>query len=145
MGFGGSSGGSSAVSGASDVAMNTPAEAHVLIYDSATSKWNNGAPRVKDLYLTTSYTLTMAEAGKAVEINSSSAQTVTVPNHSSVAFPVGTVIEITQIGSGNITITPASGVSLQSADGLLQTRVQYSTATIRKRSANAWLVVGDLV
>jgi hypothetical protein len=144
MGFGGSSGGSSAVSGASDVAMNGVIDAHVFTYDSSTTKWSNGATRTTISYQTASYTLALPDAGRAVEINSTSATTLTVPTNSSVAFPIGTVIEVTQIGTGNITIAPASGVSLQSAGGLLQTRTQYSAASIRKRSANAWLVVGDL-
>ena len=144
MGFGGSSGGSTTVSGASDVAMNTPIDANVLTYNSSTTKWENGGTRVTVSYQTGSYTLVMIDAGRAVEINSSSATTLTVPTNASVAFPIGTCIEVTQIGTGAITITPASGVTLQSAGGLLDTRVQYSTASLRKRSANTWLVVGDL-
>lgn len=41
MGFGGSSGGSSSLSGASDVALNNPSDEQVLGYDSDTSKWQN--------------------------------------------------------------------------------------------------------
>jgi hypothetical protein len=145
MGFGGSSGGSSTVSGASDVAMNSPIDAHVFTYDSSTTKWGNGATRITVSYQTASYTLALVDAGRAVEINSSSATTLTIPTNTSVAFPIGTVIEITQIGTGAITITPASGVTLQSASNRLRTNEQYSAASIRKRSTNTWLVVGDLV
>ncbi len=145
MGFGGSSGGGGTVSGASDVALDTPIDSHVLTYDSATTKWRNGGTRVTISYQTASYTLTLADAGRAVEINTSGGSTLTIPTNTSVAFPIGTVIEITQIGAGSITIAPASGVTLQSAGGLLETRVQYSTASIRKRATNTWLVVGDLV
>ncbi len=40
MGFGGS-GGNGSISGASDAALNNPANNHVLTYDSAISKWKN--------------------------------------------------------------------------------------------------------
>jgi hypothetical protein len=40
MGFGGS-GGSSSVSGSSDVVLNAPATDQVLTYDASTSKWKN--------------------------------------------------------------------------------------------------------
>jgi len=42
MGFGGSGGGGGgSVAGASDVALNNPANNHVLSYDTSTSKWKN--------------------------------------------------------------------------------------------------------
>ena len=41
MGFGGGSSGSSAISSASDVALNNPANNEVLTYDTTTSKWKN--------------------------------------------------------------------------------------------------------
>lgn len=43
MSFGGSSGGSSSVSGSTDVALNAPATDQVLTYDSSVSKWKNKA------------------------------------------------------------------------------------------------------
>ena len=148
MGFGGSSGGSSALSGASDVALNNPADTHVLSYDSSTTKWSNASTaavsKVAINAQTASYTLVLADAGKAVEITASGATNVTIPNNSSIAFPVGTVIEVAQLGAGAVTLVAASGVTLQAADGFLRTRVQYSVASLRKRTTNTWLVVGDL-
>lgn len=148
MGFGGSGGGSSAIAGASDVALNNPADSHVLSYDSSTTKWSNASSgaiaRVAITAQTASYTLVLSDAGKAVEITSASATNVTIPNNSSVAYPIGTVIEVAQLGAGAVTLVAASGVTLQAANGLLRTRVQYSAASLRKRTTNTWLVVGDL-
>lgn len=42
MGFGGGSGGSSALSGATDVALNSVANNQQLQYNTSTSKWTNG-------------------------------------------------------------------------------------------------------
>jgi len=43
MGFGGQSGSSSSISGASDVTLNAPASTQVLTYDSNVAKWKNAA------------------------------------------------------------------------------------------------------
>jgi len=92
----------------------------------------------------TTYTLVLADASKAVECTNASAITVTVPQNSSVAFPIGTIIEIDQMGAGQVTIAAGTGTTLRSAGSLLKTRAQYSGASIRKQATNTWLVVGDL-
>jgi hypothetical protein len=93
---------------------------------------------------TTAYTLVLTDVSKAVEITSSSARTVTIPPNSSVAFPVGTIIEIAQLGTAQVTVAAGSGVTLHSAGSLVKTRVQYSTCSIRKQATNTWLLAGDL-
>lgn len=92
---------------------------------------------------TISYTLVSADAGKAVEFNNSNAATLTVPPNSSVGLPLGTVIEVVGLGSGQVTIAPGSGVTLRSATGL-KLRVQFSVASLRKRATDEWVVAGDL-
>ena len=92
---------------------------------------------------TTSYTLAASDAGKAVEFNAGSAVTCTVPPNSSVAFPVGTIIEVAALGAGQVTLTPGSGVTLRSASGL-KLRTQYSVSAIRKRATDEWVCAGDL-
>jgi len=146
MGFG--SGGSNAsISAATDAALNNPINNEVLTYDSSTSKWTNatgGTTLVGVSARTGSYTLALSDASEAVEITSASATTVTVPPNTSVAFPVGTVIEVARLGAGTVTIAAGSGVTLQSADGDLGLRVQYSVLSLRKRATDTWLVAGDL-
>jgi hypothetical protein len=92
---------------------------------------------------TASYTLVLTDGLKAVEVNSASATNVTVPQNSSVAFPVGTAIEVTQLGAGQVTIVAGTGTTLRSASGL-KLRAQYSSASLRKRATNEWVVSGDL-
>ncbi len=92
---------------------------------------------------TTAYTLVLADSGAVVEMTSASTSTVTVPANSSVAFPIGTIIEVCQIGAGRITIAPANGsVQLLTASSL-QTRAQYSSLTLRKRGTDQWIIGGD--
>lgn len=89
-------------------------------------------------------TLALTDDNAAVEYTGASAANITVPPNSSVAFPIGTLIEITQMGAGQVTLVPGSGVTLNSAGALLKTRVQFSSVSIRKQATDAWLVVGDL-
>jgi hypothetical protein len=91
----------------------------------------------------TSYTLGLADSGKLVEFNNSSAITVTVALNSSVDFPVGSQINIVQTGTGQVTIAPVVGVTVNATPGL-KLRTQWSTATLVKRDSNTWLLFGDI-
>lgn len=92
----------------------------------------------------TTYTLVLSDAGKVIETTNAAAITLTVPPNSSVAFPIGTWIDIYQYGAGQITVTNGVGVTLRSADSKLKTRVQYSGITLVKRGTDEWMVFGDL-
>jgi hypothetical protein len=93
---------------------------------------------------TDSYTLSnLNERDTIVEISKGSATTLTIPTNSSVAYPVGTTIDIIQTGSGQVTIAGAGGVTVNATPGL-KLRTQWSSATLLKRAENTWLVYGDL-
>ena len=93
---------------------------------------------------TIGYTFTLADEGSEVDYNSSSAGTFTIPTNTSVAFPVGTVISCRQIGTGQLTIAPISGVTLNNGSGLYVTRAQYSLVTLTKGATNTWYLDGDV-
>lgn len=102
---------------------------------------------LKDVELntrTSSYTLALSDANKVVEMNVANANTVTVPSNASVAFPIGTLIGIDQIGAGQTTIVPGSGVVIRSVDSLVKLRKRYSSVSLRKRATDEWILVGDL-
>ncbi|QGJ95822.1 minor tail protein [Gordonia phage EMoore] len=92
---------------------------------------------------TGAYALVLADANKAVEVSSATAVNLTIPTDAAVAFPVGTVIEVDQLGAGKVTIVGASGVTVQ-APVTPTTRAQFSAVVLRKRGANLWLVTGDM-
>ncbi len=92
----------------------------------------------------TTYTLVLADSGKMITSSNGSAQTITVPANSSVAFPVGTQVLITAIGSGVVSIAAAGGVTIRSADSALKLRTQYSTASLIKVATDEWYLAGDL-
>lgn len=91
-----------------------------------------------------SYALALADAGTVIEFTSASAVTVTVPPNSSVAFPVGTLVELLQYGTGAVSVAAGGGVTIRSTGGLLSARTQYSTLSLRKRATDEWVLVGDL-
>lgn len=93
---------------------------------------------------TSSYTLVLTDANKMITIDSSSANTLTLPLDSSVNFVIGTQISVNSIGTGQTSIVAASGVTINSKSGNLKLTGQYSGATLIKTAANTWLLTGDL-
>jgi hypothetical protein len=93
---------------------------------------------------TADYTLSsLSERDSMIEVNSSSAVTITVPANSSVAYPVGTTIDLLRVGSGAVTIAAGSGVTLNYTPGN-KLRAQWSSASLFKRATDTWVLVGDL-
>ena len=93
---------------------------------------------------TSSYSLVLSDSGKVVEMNVATVNNLTVPPNSSVAFPIGTIIEIVQLGAGQTTIVADSGVTIRSPSGKLKLTGQYSSASLRKRATNEWMLIGDI-
>ena len=92
---------------------------------------------------TASYTLVLADKNKLVEMSNASANTLTVPPNSSVAFPVGSQIRVLQTNAGQCTLTAGAGVTINGTPGL-KLRTQWASATLIKRATDTWVAVGDL-
>lgn len=92
---------------------------------------------------TASYTLALTDDGKMVEMNVGTANTLTIPPNSSVAFPTGTTLVVLQTGAGQTTLTAGAGVTLNGTPGL-NIRTQWSSATLIKRATDSWIAMGDL-
>lgn len=92
----------------------------------------------------TTYTLVLADAAKTVRISNASAIVLTVPLNANVAFAVGTQIQVVQAGAGQITLTPASGVTLQSRGAAFKTAGQYAYALLTKVATDTWELSGDI-
>ena len=93
---------------------------------------------------TASYTLVLGDADKLVEVNNASANNLTVPLNSSVAFATGTQILLAQYGAGQTTIVATSGVTIRSNGAKLKLNAQYSGATLIKIDTNEWYLFGDI-
>ena len=91
-----------------------------------------------------SYTLVLTDVGKIIPISNASANTVTVPLNSSVAFPVGSVVTLIQTGAGQTTIAATAGVTIQSENNKLKLKAQYATAGLLKTATDTWVAFGNL-
>ena len=96
-------------------------------------------------YRTAAYTLALSDAGLIVEMDMATAMNVTVPSNATIGgsgWPVGTVIQIMQMGIGQVNIV-GGGVSIYTSSSYT-TRAQWSVITLRQRAANWWVLSGDL-
>ena len=93
---------------------------------------------------TASYTLVLGDADKLVEMNVASANNLTVPPNSSVAFSTGTQILLAQYGAGQTTVVAGSGVTIRSNGAKLKLNAQYSGATLIKIASDEWYLFGDI-
>ena len=66
-----------------------------------------------------------------------------MPLNATSAFPIGTHIDIIQIGAGQVTIAATGGVTIN-ATPTLKARAQYSGMSLIKRATDTWVLVGDL-
>lgn len=92
----------------------------------------------------TSYTLALTDRGKTVTLSNASAVTLTIPPQSSIAWPANARIDLAQLGAGQVTVTPGSGVTLRSYTSKTKIAGQYAAATLIRLSADEWLLVGAL-
>lgn len=93
---------------------------------------------------TASDTLQLSDDGNIVLMSVGTANKLTVPLNSSVAFPVGSQITIAEIDTGQTTVIPVSGVvTINNAGGdLLKER--YNRSTLTKLSTNSWLLSDNI-
>lgn len=90
---------------------------------------------------TASYTLVLADANSYIRMNVASANNLTVPPNSSVAFPTGTEITIFQKGAGKTTVVAGAGVTINTPN-TLAIAVQYGAVTLKKVGTDEWDLMG---
>lgn len=87
---------------------------------------------------TADYTLALTDVNKVVNMNKSGAGTVTVPTNASVAFPIGSVVNVYNQSSDDVDIMGDSGVTVRNAGTL----AQYGEVSLRKRATDEWVLAG---
>lgn len=92
----------------------------------------------------TSYTTVLGDDGKLVTCDNAASIALTIPPNGTVAYGIGTQINIMQLGAGVVTITAGAGVTLRSAGSKLKTNGQYAVATCCKIATDTWVVIGNL-
>jgi hypothetical protein len=96
-----------------------------------------------------SYTAVLTDNGKVVTMDNGSGNTFRLPTNASVAFPIGTQINVLQIGAGQTTINAVtSGTTTIQSTGASaaapKLRARYSAATCVKAATDLWYVFGDI-
>jgi hypothetical protein len=88
---------------------------------------------------TSSYELVLGDAYKVVLANISSG-TITVPTNASVAFPIGTIVNVYNTNATDLTIVGDTGVTVRNAGDL----AQYGEVSLRKRATDEWVLAGSV-
>lgn len=91
----------------------------------------------------TTYTPVLSDEGKLVTLTNAAAITVTLPQDSDLAFPIGARTDYTVLGAGMVTFVAGTGATVKVADTAVSRKTNSSMTTV-KIAANTWLVVGDL-
>lgn len=98
---------------------------------------------------TNDYTAVLADQYQVLELmNKSTAIAFNIPTNASVAFPIGTVITVLNIGAGVCTIKAVtSGTTTVLSAGAVAaqpTLAQYKSAACIKTGTDTWYVVGAI-
>ena len=86
----------------------------------------------------------LTDASAYILCTHGSGMTVTLPQDSAVAFPVGTNIIFERNGAGTLTLAAGSGATVRSKGGTLTCADQYTTVAAVKQAANTWTIFGNI-
>jgi hypothetical protein len=84
-----------------------------------------------------SYTLALADRDRVVAMNNTGNVTVTIPNDSTVDFPIGSLVYVTKLNTGGVTLAAASGVTATATGNFADSE----ELLLRKRANNFWMVI----
>lgn len=122
---------------------------YVLTVVAGVPAWaaSTGSPPPVNPQTGTTYTLVLADAPASsanqgiVTMNNASANTLTIPANGTVAFPVGTIVSVIQLGAGQTTIAITTDTLLNSSS--VTARAQNSTLILTKVATTTWVLGGD--
>jgi hypothetical protein len=92
----------------------------------------------------TSYTFALSDIPLWARFTAGTAINATIPPNSSVAFPIGTVLEGSTAGTGVLTFVAGGGVTLNSRGGAVTAAGQFSPWMLKKTATDTWLLMGDI-
>jgi len=97
----------------------------------------------------TTYTFALTDNGKLVTASNAAAQTYSIPTNATTAFPIGTQINLIQIGAGQVTVSAATpGTTTISSNAATpagpKCRNQFAALTCIKVATDVWYVIGDI-
>jgi hypothetical protein len=92
----------------------------------------------------TSDTLVLTDAGQLVTSSNAAVVSQFIPSNATVPFEVGSVVQVTQLGTGQVSLLILSDALRIPSGFTYKLRGQYSTATVTKIAPTVWLAAGDL-
>ncbi len=120
--------------------------------DAATARATLGAEPQGEVYAFntqtgSAYTLALSDKGKFIWMQPSTTQVLTIPPNSSVAFPIGTRIDLGQAAgaAGGCSISPGAGVTLASYNSNRKLQGVGAGACLVKTSTNQWWLFGQII
>jgi hypothetical protein len=93
---------------------------------------------------TTTRTPSLTDAGAYILTTHGTGITVTLPQDSDVAFPVGTTIYFERNGAGTLTFAAGTGATVNSKDATLTCGDRYTTVASVKIAADTWTLIGNI-
>lgn len=92
----------------------------------------------------TTYTLVLTDSRKMVSLTNAAAIAATIPTNASVAFPIGTQIDLVQGGAGKVTFSGA-GVTIESYSSYKSIAGENVGVSLIKTATDTWLLIGNLI
>lgn len=93
----------------------------------------------------TTYTIDVDDVWRHLRFTNVAGCTVTVPANVDVDIPVGARIRLTAAAAGDVVLTPAGGVTLNSRDDAFTSGGQYAVFELEKVATDEWDCLGDLL
>lgn len=90
------------------------------------------------------YTPALTDVGKTILRTNAGAQTLTLPQNSAVAFPIGSTIVVIAQGAGALTVQAGAGATMEKKAATSAVIIAKGRVTLTKVGTNAWNVAGDL-
>ncbi len=88
------------------------------------------------------YTLVLADAGKFITASSTTAILITIPTNAAVAFPIGTRIDLGQVGSNGLHVSPSTGVTLNGTTTFKSfDSGSFQHGVLLKTGTDAWVLL----
>ncbi|MGK2864896.1 MAG: beta strand repeat-containing protein [Chitinophagaceae bacterium] len=88
--------------------------------------------------VSTTYNFVLGDANNIVTLNNVAAVSAVIPANASVAYPVGTKIDIINLGAGTVTVSITTDTLNGNVGGL--TLAQYDKRTITKVTSTSWVL-----
>jgi hypothetical protein len=110
------------------------------------SAWRVYGENANLLTKTANHILELSDAGRTLDIDVATANSVAIPTNASVPFLIGTQIAVIQTGTGQTSFTAVDALTttILSKNSNKKIAARYSPATLIKKDTNTWILIGDL-